>query len=84
MAIASLPTPCKVRNGSGGTVYYWDGVHAMTTLAGGVGTVMNTLAGGTLEVYELTTTDFAALQSYLQGRDIAVAQQIASYVDCGP
>ena len=83
MAVASLPTPCKVQRGTG-TVYYWDGVHAMSTLAGGVGTIMNTLAGGTLEVYVLSTGDWDALQSYLQGRDIAVAQQIASYVDCGP
>lgn len=70
--------PVRVRRGTG-LYYLWDGVHAMTELGGGIGTILT----GPLSfpTVTLTNTEFDDLQAYLEGRDIFFAQQIADAVN---
>lgn len=74
--------PRRIRRGSGGDVYYFDGVHAGTILpaGSGIGTIMAGLGDG-VPYGELSAADFDAIQSYFEGRDRARANQIASAVN---
>lgn len=86
MAVDSLKVPCKVRRtntpGSGSDIYWFDGVHPMTTFAAsGAGVVANTLAQAqaatTMKVFDLSNTDFDILQTYLVARFVAFAELAA-------
>lgn len=70
---ASLPVPCKLRRGTSGTdYYYFDGIWPPTSLGGGVGTTLNTIAGGALTITDLPVADFDALADYFQTRTEAL------------
>lgn len=73
--------PRRIRRGTGGPTYYFDGVGAGTLISGGSGinAILDGLGEPAADV--LSTADFDALQAYFQGRDIARAEQIASYVN---
>lgn len=75
-----MRVPCRVQRG-GGQSYYFDGVHAMTLLGGGIGGILAADPGFDLPLVQLSTADFDALQDYLQARDTVFAQQIANAVN---
>lgn len=72
----------RVRRGTG-LYYYHDGVHAMTELGGGLGTILTNSATFDLPTIVLSDADFDAWQDYLEARDVVFAQQIADAVN-GP
>jgi hypothetical protein len=73
--------PKRIRRGTGGPTYFFDGVGAGTIIPGnsGINATMDDLGEPAPDV--LPAGDFDNLQAYFQGRDIARAEQIASYVN---
>lgn len=63
----SIPIPCKLRRGAGGSVYWWDGSMPPTVLSGGVGGDLNAVAGP-LTVHEVTVTQFDSIAAYCYER----------------
>ena len=72
----SIPVPCKLRRGTGGSVYWWDGLNPPTILSGGVGSDLNAVAG-TLTVFTVTAAQFDAIDDYCFERFFAFADLAA-------
>lgn len=70
----------RYRRGTGGPVYYFDGVHAGTLIAGNSGVNSALDDAGVDAAQVIPTGSFDVIQAYLEGRDLARANQIASAV----
>lgn len=77
---AEIPAPSKIRRGSAGDYYYFDGVNPMTILTGGVGTDLNQIAGA-LTTYTITTAEWDNIQNYLLARKV-VFDRLAACETC--
>lgn len=83
MPAATFRIPAKVRKGTSGDWYYFDGVNPMTVLPVGssVGTSLNTIFG-TLDTYTASSTaDWDTVQNYLLARK-QVFDQLAACETC--
>jgi len=78
-----MRVPCRVLKGTNGAEgsFFWDGVHAMTQLSGGIGAILVDNDGFDLPTVTLTPTNFDNLQNYLMARDTVRAEQIAAAVN---
>lgn len=74
-----MKVPCRVLKGTNGAqgAFYWDGVHPMTVLGGGIGGILVDNALFDLPTVTLTVAQFDDLDEYLDNRFQAFADAAA-------